>query len=78
MEYYRKAIIEVLENMGICLDYEDESICLHDYIIDSIQFISFIVNLEEKLEFVFPDEYLLYDSIATIDILCEIIDQAKS
>lgn len=75
---YKKVVVEVLESMGIYIDPEEESISLHEYIVDSIQFITFIVNLEEKLEFTFPDEYLLYDSIATIDLLCEIIDQAKS
>ena len=75
---YRGVVIEILENMGIYVDQEEESINLHEYIVDSIQFITFIVNLEERLEFTFPDEYLLYDSIATIELLCDIIEQAKT
>ena len=75
---YREVVIEILENMGIYVDQEEESINLHEYIVDSIQFITFIVNLEERLEFTFPDEYLLYDSIATIELLCDIIEQAKT
>lgn len=74
---YRDDILEVLENMGIYIDQDEELIDLQAYIVDSIQFITFIVNLEEKLEFTFPDEYLLYESIASIDLLCEIIEQAK-
>lgn len=74
---YRTEIIEILESMGIYVNQEEVSINLQEYIVDSIEFITFIVNLEEKLNFTFPDEYLIYESIATIDLLCEIIEKAK-
>ena len=74
---YKDMVIEVLDSMGIFIDPEEAPINLQEYIVDSIQFVSFIVNLEEKLNFTFPDEYLLYDTIATLDLLCEIIEHAK-
>ena len=74
---YRTEIIEVLESMGIYVNQEEVPINLQEYIVDSIEFITFIVNLEEKLNFTLPDEYLVYESIATIDLLCEIIEKAK-
>lgn len=74
---YRDKVIEVLEEMGILIDEEDDTVALQDYIVDSVQFISLIVNLEEKLDFVFPDEYLVYESISTLETLCNIIEQSK-
>lgn len=70
-------VIEVLESMGIQIDANSDEIPLQEYIVDSIQFITFVVNIEEKFNIVFPDEYLLYDSISTMDILCEIIKNAQ-
>lgn len=70
-------IIEVLESMGIQIDAASDEIPLQEYIVDSIQFITFVVNIEEKFNIVFPDEYLLYDSISTMEILCEIIKNAQ-
>ena len=74
---YRDKVIEVLEEMGILIDEEDDTVALQDYIVDSVKFISLIVNLEEKLDFVFPDEYLVYESISTLETLCNIIEQSK-
>ena len=74
---YKNEILEVLEMMGIYIDDADSELNLQEYIIDSLQFITFIVNLEEKLEFTFPDEYLIYESIGNINILNDIIEQVK-
>lgn len=74
---YKNEILEVLEMMGIYIDDADSELNLQEYIMDSLQFITFIVNLEEKLEFTFPDEYLIYESIGNINILNDIIEQVK-
>ncbi len=44
-----------------------------DYLADSIQFIGFIVDVEKTFEMEMPDEYLLYDSIASLHSFAEII-----
>ena len=74
---YKNEVLDVLEDIGIYIEDTGETILLQDYIIDSIQFITLIVKIEEKLDFVFPDEYLLYDSISTLEMFCNIIDNAK-
>ena len=73
----KEKILFVLEEMGINLENADDVTPLQKYIVDSIQFITFIISLEEKFSFVFPDEFLSYDSISTLGALCQIIDDAQ-
>ena len=76
---YREQICEVLEDMGIYIsDDEVEDFSLQTYILDSIQFISLIVNLEDKIGFAFPDELLQYDSIGSVSNLSQIIESSIS
>lgn len=72
---YKDVIISVLDEMGIFIDVTEE-VCLNDYIADSIQFIQFIVALEEALGFEFPDEYLNYESMESMEKLLAIIELA--
>lgn len=76
MDYIKK-VCEVLDDMGLYVESSGE-INLQEYITDSAQFITFVVKLEEKFDFVFPDEYLLYDTIASMSLLCEIIQSTKN
>lgn len=73
----KKILIDVLEEAGIYVDYEEkDDINISNYIKDSIQFISIIVAMEEKLEIEIPDELLIIDTFSSfnhlIDIICEI------
>ena len=65
----RKDIIPILSNIGILIDEQMETfdVDLTEYILDSIQFISFIVELERELNIEFPDELLLYDNIRSLN-----------
>ncbi len=74
----KKAIVSVLEDMGIYLDNPTDTTPLQEYIVDSIQFITFIIGIEEKFNIVFPDEYLSYDSISSFGILCDILNEAQN
>ena len=47
---------------------------LTEYILDSIQFISFIVELERELNIEFPDELLLYDNIRSLNGFISLIE----
>ena len=57
-----RTIVNTLEEMGlIVLDAEEDDFSLQDYIIDSMQFIDFIVRIEDKLNVQLPDDFLDYE-----------------
>lgn len=72
----RKDIIPILSNIGILIDEQMETfdVDLTEYILDSIQFISFIVELERELNIEFPDELLLYDNICSLNGFISLIE----
>jgi acyl carrier protein len=55
-----KDILQCLANVGIMIEnYENmDDIFIIDHIDDSIQFISFIIEIETKFNIEIPDEYL--------------------
>lgn len=63
----KSAIYDVLLELGIMIDSINEDFDLRDSIQDSIQFISFIVALEQKLEIEIHDELLQFDAIASFN-----------
>ena len=73
----REKLLNILEDSGIFIDRDniqsENDIDLREYITDSIQFISFIVEIEKELNMEFPDEYLLYDKIASLNGFSTII-----
>lgn len=73
-------IIEILDVNGIFIDNENlvYDIDLREYITDSIQFISFIVELEKLLDMEFPDEMILYDNLASLNGFSNIIEKYLS
>ena len=46
-----------------------------NYIEDSIQFMSFVVKLEEEFEIEFPNELLIFDNFKTLDSIENMIQQ---
>lgn len=72
----KEAIISILQEAGNSIDNLDinKNIDLQPYIIDSIQFISFIISVEEKFDIEFPDEMLNIDNVKFLDEFAEIID----
>ena len=70
---------QILENVGV---YGGEAMTeetdLNDWIVDSLMFISFIVELENAFQIQIPDEYLCHETIASIRGLVDIIQQIKS
>ena len=74
----REKLLNILEDSGIFIDRDniqsENDIDLREYITDSIQFISFIVEIEKELNMEFPDEYLLYDKIASLNGFSAIIE----
>jgi acyl carrier protein len=71
----REKIFDVLETNGIYIEdsKDSEDLDLREYILDSIQFISLIVELEKELNIEFPDEVLIFDNIASLNGFTTII-----
>lgn len=73
----RQKILDVFSNIGVLVDEKalSNDIDLTEYISDSIQFISFIVELERYLQIELPDEFLLYENIRSLNGFMAIIEQ---
>lgn len=56
-----KVICEVLDDMGLVVFENGEDFALNDYIVDSFQFITFIVGIEKKLNVNLSDDFLSVD-----------------
>jgi len=62
MEKSYNQIVNVLEDMGYLIFEKDEDdFVISDYVVDSLQFIDFIVRTEEKLGIELSDDFLEYD-----------------
>jgi len=70
-------ICSILDEMGFVILDEEDDFDISDYIIDSIQFISFIVKIEEKLKVSLPDDFLtteiLKSSVGLANKLYEVV-----
>ena len=71
LNFVRLEVQRILTESGVMVDSIEEDFDMRDVIQDSIQFISFIVNLEEELKIVVTDELLSYDAIASYDNFCQ-------
>ena len=68
----QKKILQVLDNMGILIEDEDvynedgtetKDFDLTEYILDSLQFITFLIDLEQCFQLEMPEDMLLYDNL---------------
>lgn len=60
------SLIEILEERGmIVFEKENDDFDIRDYIADSIHFIEFIVQVEERFKIELSDEFSLYDVLAS-------------
>lgn len=68
IEDVKKEIVEILDEFGIYISQREteEDMDLRDYIVDSVQFIYFIVELEERLQICIPDEMLVFDNMSSL------------
>lgn len=76
MNEIKKIIIETLEEQGIFIELE-EDVNLLDYNIDSITFMTIIIELESQLNIEFPDELLSYDSLRSLNGFATLILELK-
>lgn len=72
----RNYIFEAINEVGIILDENEKAdahLNLSNYIQDSLQFMSFIFSLEEKLGREVPNEILNYKAIADMENFIRIL-----
>lgn len=73
MENIRQKILELMSDIGYFIEDASIDVDIRDYIIDSIEFIGFIVQLEEKFNISFPDEYLMIDTLESLNGLANLL-----
>ena len=74
----KRRIQGAFEDVGIFFDFCDGiDMDLTNLFEDSIQFISFIVRLEEVAGVEIPDDLLLIDKFKSIDMICNVISVAR-
>lgn len=74
----KQVIIQSLKNIGVEVDVDlknSSDLNLNEYIVDSIQFATFIVELEDNLHIELPYEYLSSDIMSSLDGFCRLIDE---
>ena len=65
---YKLELIHCLEMVGVFVPYsEANDVDLTEYQIDSITFVTFMVEVEEHFDIIIPDEYLTYETIKSLN-----------
>ena len=75
---YQAELMDSLLNIGIIVDKEFSELSLDEVIEDSLTFISFIIEIEEKMNIEVPDEYLQQGVLKTFADVEEMIDVVNS
>lgn len=74
----REVICSCLESMGVIIDLsvlDGEDIDLTEYGLDSLAFISFVVDLEQQLDIIIPEEYLSFGALRSLNGFIGMISQ---
>ena len=77
MDENKEKIISALEESGVLIDGSNEEANINQYFDDSIQFMTFLVNLENIFEIEFPNELLVFENFDNINNICEMIQELK-
>lgn len=68
MEKLREIIVTILEEMGfVIFEKEEMDFNIGDYITDSIQFIGFILNIEQVLGMELTDDFLRFEVLISVN-----------
>lgn len=73
----KNLIIEVLEEVGVFVENDNSDFSLEEYIENSVQFISFLATLEERLGIIFPIEQINLDNIKSVNAFSLIVEELK-
>lgn len=64
---------QCFENLGILIQ-DGENFLLADYIVESLTYMSFLVELEQMFEMDIPDEYLMEGRLETWQDVCNMVE----
>ena len=78
MNEIKNKLIIILNNIDVIVDEEEVDINLIEYGIDSISFISFIIEVEKEFGISLPDEVLLIESVSSLNGFSNYISQCLS
>lgn len=73
----KNLIIEVLEEVGVFVENDNSDFSLEEYIENSVQFISFLATLEERLGNIFPIEQINLDNLKSVNAFSLIVEELK-
>lgn len=71
----KEKIIQCFSNLGIIISDESSNIELDEYIVDSVTFVSFLVELEQQFEIEIDDDYLVQGSLKTLNDVENMIEE---
>ena len=71
----RNTVIKCLNNVGIVIECDAEDVNINDYNVDSITFISFIIDIENELGIEIPDGYLYSDILQSLNGFLSLVQQ---
>ena len=73
------SIIEVMNQVGMFIDLNTDSdnddVDLREFIQNSVQFISFVLELENVFNIVLPNQYLLIDNFSSLKAIALNIEE---
>lgn len=67
-EYIKEKLTSIMSQNGLCLLNEEELLE-----IDSVQFITIILDIEEAFQIEIPDDKLIIDELKSLDDFCNLI-----
>lgn len=77
-EEARNKILKCLGNLGYIIDDEENDIDISEFIVDSVEFVEFLVELEDEFETNIPDSLLGIEILKSLNglanMMCEISD----
>ncbi len=71
----REKVIECLSNVGVLINSNTDDVNINDYDLDSITFISFIVEIEKEFEIEIPDGYLYVNILQSLNGFVNLVDE---
>ena len=75
MSNVHAAALQCLDDMGIYTGNLPEDFDLREYLTDSIQFISYILALEDVFHCEIPDHLLVYEKMSSFQAYCRSIEE---
>ena len=67
-------IIDILENVGIFIEQSESDVDIREYGMGSLEYITFICDLESEFNIEFPEEYLSIKQNVSLKNIVSIIE----